>query len=103
MELRPVVRGRAHPEDLDPVVPVAPRRSVEEVQGAGHHGDVELVGEVGEELREQVRGRLEAGPVVLVEDEHARPSHRASRPGTAATARSPSDSQNVSAATLPAE
>ena len=41
------------------------------VQHAGHDGDVVLVGERLAELGEQVRGRLDAGPVVLVEDEEA--------------------------------
>ena len=42
---------------------------------AGDHGDVVVGGERLAELGEQVGGRLDTGPVVLVEDEKALPGH----------------------------
>ena len=41
-------------------------------QDAGHDLDLVVLGERLAQLGQQVRGRLDSGPVVLVEDQHAR-------------------------------
>ena len=78
-EPRALVRRRAHADDLD-AVPLLLGRSLR--RRAGDHGHVVIGGERLAELGEQVGGRLDAGPVVLVEDEDALSAHgrKVSRP-----------------------
>jgi hypothetical protein len=65
-------RGRRHPDDLHAVANLAPRQPLVSSQDARQHTNVVLVGQRLAQLGQQVRGRLDAGPVVLVDDEQAR-------------------------------
>lgn len=64
-----VVGRRSHPPNGDPVSGERARLLLVLVQDAGHHLDVIGVRQVFAEVGEQVRGRLDARPVVLVEHE----------------------------------
>ena len=61
-----------HPDQLDAVPPLVVRIVLVAEQAPRDHGHVVLVRERLAELGEQVRRRLDAGPVVLVEDEQVR-------------------------------
>ena len=52
-----------------------PRLVLVPAQDARHDLDVVVLRERLAELREQVRGRLDAGPVVLIQDENSTPGH----------------------------
>ena len=78
-ELGALVRGRRDADDADAVVLVLARRILVAVQDARDDLDLVVLGERLAELGEEVRGRLDAGPVVLVQDEDAR---RGCRPWT---------------------
>ena len=73
MELRAVVRGRADAEDPDAVPDLLGRQVTVAVEVPGDDRHVVVGGERLAELREQLRRRLDARPVVLVEDEDPRP------------------------------
>ena len=61
--------GRRHAHDLHAVAHLTPRKLLVAAQHARQHADLVLVGERLAELGEQVRRRLDARPVVLVDDE----------------------------------
>ena len=71
-EACPLEGGRRHAHDLDAVTDLMPRQLLVAVQRPGEHADLVLVRQCLAQLREQVRGRLDARPVVLVDDEEAR-------------------------------
>ena len=104
-ELRALVRGRRDADDADAVVLGRPRRVLVPVQDAGDDLDLVVLGEPFAELRQEVRGRLDPGPVVLVQDEDAgaasvrRPSGKAS--GGAHPLRSASAAASRTAARKP--
>ena len=86
VELRSIVRGRTDTVDPHPVSHFC-RREVMTLDAARHDGDVVVGGERLTELGEELRGRLDARPVVLVEDEdpaaslrHGHRGRNASRP-----------------------
>ena len=68
-QLRALVRRRRHARDDHAVVLELPRLVLVAVEDAGHDLDLVVLRERLAELRQEVRGRLDAGPVVLVEDE----------------------------------
>jgi hypothetical protein len=65
--------GRPHPHDLDPVSELAARPALVPADDAGEDAHLVLVGERLAELSEKLRRRLHPRPVVLVENEEARP------------------------------
>ena len=68
---RAVVRRRVDADDLDAVPPLVVRVVLVPEQPARDDRHVVLVRERLAELGQQLRGRLDPGPVVLVEDEQA--------------------------------
>jgi hypothetical protein len=74
-ELRALVRGRGDPDDANPVVLDLPRLVLVPVQDARDDLHLVVLRERLAELGEEVCGRLDAGPVVLVQDENALPGH----------------------------
>ena len=64
------------PDDLDAVPHLERGRVLVAAQPAGDDGHVVLGGERLAELGQQVRGGLDPGPVVLVEDEETRTAVR---------------------------
>ncbi len=75
-ETRALVGRRVDALDLHAVVHEAPRARLGVAQPARDHVDVVVARERLAELRQQVRGRLDSRPVVLVEDEQARARRR---------------------------
>ena len=71
-EVRALERRRRDAHDLDAVPRFLLGRVLVTAQDAREHADLVLVGERLAELGQQMRRRLDAGPVVLVEDEQAR-------------------------------
>ncbi len=71
-ELGALERGRRDPRDPNPVVLELPRLVLVPVQHAGDDLDLVVLGERLAQLRQEVRGRLDARPVVLVQDEDSR-------------------------------
>ena len=71
VDLRALVRRRAHPDDADAVPHLLVRQLVP-VEVAGHDRHVVVARECLAELGEELRRRLDARPVVLVEDEDPR-------------------------------
>ena len=71
VQLRALVGRRAHADDPD-AVPLLLVRQLVAVEMTGDDGDVVVAGQRLAQLREQLRRRLDAGPVVLVEDEDPR-------------------------------
>jgi hypothetical protein len=71
VELRALVGRRPDADDPD-AVPLLLVRQLVAVEMPGDDGDVVVAGQRLAELREQLRGRLDAGPVVLVQDEDPR-------------------------------
>ena len=68
VDLRALVRRRSDADDAH-AVPRLLARQLVAAEVAGHHGHVVVARERLAELREQLRRRLDSGPVVLVEDE----------------------------------
>ena len=68
-----------HPHDLDPVATLVVRLVLVPVEPARDHRHVVIGRERLAQLGEQVRRRLDAGPVVLVEDEQPRTAGRGHR------------------------
>ena len=68
-ELRALVRRRRDARDDDAVVLDLARLVLVAVEDAGDDLDLVVLRERLAELGQEVRGRLDAGPVVLVEDE----------------------------------
>ena len=75
-QLRPLVRRRGDAGDNDAVVLDLPRLVLVPVQDARDDLHLVVLCERLAQLGQEVRGRLHAGPVVLVEDENALPGHR---------------------------
>ncbi len=69
MEPRAIEGRRPGPDDPDTVDDLSAAAGPRTVQPAGDDRDVVVDSERLAQLGEQVRGRLDAGPVVLVEDE----------------------------------
>ena len=63
------------------------------VEPSRDHGDVEVLHQRGAQIGEQVSRRLQAGPVVLVEDEETRPAFQAYIWGPAPEAPEATDSR----------
>src|SRR5690242_14019769 len=72
-QIRAIVGGRLHADDLDTAPDLTCGKIGPAVEPAGDHGDIEVLRKPFTELREEVRGRLHAGPVVLIQKENARP------------------------------
>ena len=74
-ELRALVRRRRDARDADAVVLDLPRLVLVTVEDPRDDLDLVVLRERLAELGQEVRRRLDAGPVVLVEDENALPGH----------------------------
>ena len=75
VELRPVERRRTSPEHAHPVEDLVGGKLLVIANPAGHDRDLVLPHEPLAQLCEQVRGRLDARPVVLVEHKETRLWH----------------------------
>ena len=86
-ERAPVEGGRRHADDLDAFVLLSRHPIRLALQLSGHDRDLEVGGERRAQLGEQMRRRLDARPVVLVEHEQAGSAHAETALGPSAAPR----------------